>query len=215
MVITLFLIISLVHRKRTRTQECCLLSISSNEQVCNLTFSFQYTHRLNRRRNVKKGSSNEKGKNKRIFYDRHMVYWSERARHLTNNVRKKRGVKRLRAGTHRQLQNAVNHAQTLGRLGFLKHQNLRQVTKRVGCNRFVAGENIAYNYADGDLVATCMRQWIHSRTHYNNLVYKGFEEVVVGVFVHKRSGRIYCVQTFAMVRRGRERTGRGCRGIGR
>lgn len=172
---------------------------------------------VRKNKNRKKG---KKGKNTKNLAcnKKHTACWSERARHLTNTVRRSRGIKPLNAGTYRQLQNALKYAKRLGALGFLKHQNLREATRQVGCNRFVAGENIAFNYVKGDLVQTCVKQWIHSKGHFKNLVREWFEEVVVGVFEHKKSGRVYCVQTFAVVHQ-RNSKGKGkkgeCRVIGK
>eukprot|EP00177_Eucheuma_denticulatum_P008891 GFKZ01016151.1.p1 GENE.GFKZ01016151.1~~GFKZ01016151.1.p1 ORF type:complete len:305 (+),score=10.52 GFKZ01016151.1:1040-1954(+) len=128
-----------------------------------------------------------------------MPCWSLRAMHYTNAIRQRFKVKRmLIPGPLRQLDNAIRYARVLHRRGRLRHQNLRRVTKEVKCKRWIGGENIAYNYATGDVAKACVLQWLHSKTHRENLVRPWFREVVIG-FHFGRSGRVYCVQTFGVV----------------
>ena len=115
----------------------------------------------------------------------------------TNNVRKTKGLSMLALGPKRQMANAMRYAKKLGKMGYLKHQNLRSVTKEVGCKRWVGGENLAFNYETGDIARKCVDQWIGSKGHYQNLVRSWFKEMAVG-FQFNKDGRVYCVQTFGL-----------------
>lgn len=125
--------------------------------------------------------------------------WSLKAMEYTNEIRQKFKVRRMLVpGTFRQLDNAVKYARILNRKGRLRHQNLRRVTREVQCKRWVGGENVAYNYAKGDVAKTCIMQWLYSERHRKNLVRPWFREVVIG-FHYGSGGRVYCVQTFALI----------------
>lgn len=142
--------------------------------------------------------------------------WCLKAMEYTNEIRKRFKVRQMLVpGTFRQLDNAVRYARALDRHGRLKHQNLFRVTKQVRCKRWIGGENIAYNYATGDVAKTCVMQWLHSRRHRENLIRPWFREVVIGFHYGTRS-RVYCVQTFAVIHKygtfGRLR-GRRCQQV--
>lgn len=123
--------------------------------------------------------------------------WCVNAVRYTNNIRKRYGVKRpLRVGPERQLQNAVRYAQRLRQMRSLKHQDLRKATREVGCSRFIGGENIAFNYEEGDIARACVTQWENSPGHLRNILSSRFNDVVVG-FARSFDGRVYCVQTFS------------------
>lgn len=103
----------------------------------------------------------------------------------------------LKLGTKMQMGNARKYAEKLSKMGKLVHQALPQVTKEVGCKRWVGGENLAYNYNQGDIARACVNQWINSPVHFQNLIRDWFEEVVTA-FHFDPDGRVYCVQTFSM-----------------
>lgn len=125
--------------------------------------------------------------------------WSLKAMQYTNEIRQMFNIRKMLVpGTFRQLDNAVRYARVLNRRGRLRHQNLRRVTREVRCKRWIGGENVAYNYARGDVAKTCVMQWLHSESHRENLIRSWFREVVIG-FHYGSSGRVYCVQTFALI----------------
>lgn len=124
--------------------------------------------------------------------------WCEKAKDYTNDARRKNGVKKmLKLGPKNQLKNANRYAEALSRRGILKHQILPQVTREVGCQRWIGGENLAFNNEDGYIAKACVNQWIKSKPHFENLVRDWFEEVVVG-FHFDTIGRVFCVQTFSL-----------------
>lgn len=133
-------------------------------------------------------------------YKTDLACWSVKAMEYTNEVRKNQKVETLLVqGPLRQLDNAVKYARKLFRRGGkLKHQNLHSVTKAVRCKRWIGGENVAFNYARGDVAQACVWQWLHSKTHRQNLLRGWFREVVIG-FHFGRHGKVYCVQTFSLV----------------
>lgn len=127
------------------------------------------------------------------------ICWCMKAVQYTNEVRRKNGVKKmLKVGPVKQLDNALWYAEELDKRGGLKHQVLKDVTKEVQCERWVGGENIAYNYEDGDIAKACVRQWENSKLHFQNLIRDWFEEVVIGVHIAS-DNRVYCVQTFSLI----------------
>jgi len=105
----------------------------------------------------------------------------------------------LRVGTMSQLNNAVQYANVLGNLGVLQHQILSDVTAKVGCSRFIGGENVAYNFNSGDVAKFCVNQWENSSGHLRNMLSDSNDEVVVGIH-YARDGRVYCVQTFSSIK---------------
>ena len=124
--------------------------------------------------------------------------WCKKAKDYTNEVRRKNGVgKMLKLGTKKQMDNAMGYAKKLGGMGYLKHQDLSKVTREVGCQRWMGGENLAFNYEQNDIAKMCVDQWVKSKGHFENLIRDWFEEVVVG-FHFRPDGRVYCVQTFAL-----------------
>ena len=124
--------------------------------------------------------------------------WNELVRRYTNAERARHGgMQPLSLGPRRQLQNAARHAERLGRLGRLRHQVLPRATREVRCKRWIGGENLAYNYATGDVARACVDQWIRSKPHMRNLLRHWFKEVVTGFFFAP-DGRVYCVQTFGL-----------------
>lgn len=127
------------------------------------------------------------------------ICWSIKARQYSNIVRRRHGQnKMLSDGPQTQLLNADQYARHLASIRTLRHQQLSQATNQVGCNRFIAGENIAYNYEQGDVAKACVDQWENSPGHLANLLRSKFDEVVVG-FYFSSDNRVYCVQTFAIV----------------
>lgn len=126
--------------------------------------------------------------------------WSEKARQYTNEVRRKNKVKKmLRPGTISQMRNAMRWAAHLSRIGKLIHQKLGKdaLQREVKCKRWMAGENLAYNYESGDIARAAVDQWTGSQEHFENQIRDYFEEVVTA-FHFARDGRIYAVQTFAV-----------------
>lgn len=125
--------------------------------------------------------------------------WCIKGVKYTNKVRKKHGKEKLfKIGPEKQLDNANSYAQHLGHLGTLVHQDLGHATREIGCQRWIGGENIAFNYAQKDIAKACVEQWESSSGHLENMLRDWFEEVVIG-FHYTHDGRVYCVQTFATV----------------
>lgn len=127
------------------------------------------------------------------------VCWCVLAVKYTNDVRRRKGTRKmLRVGPQRQLDNALRYAKALARLGKLRHQNLIDATKDVGCSRWMGGENIAFNYEPNDIAMRAVQQWVGSPGHLKNIVRDWFEDCVVG-FYFAPDGRVYAVQTFSLV----------------
>lgn len=123
--------------------------------------------------------------------------WCVKATKYTNAVRTQYGKTKLfEVGPKNQLDNAMNYAKKLSSSGHLTHQPLSEATQKVGCKRWIGGENIAYNFETGDVAKACVDQWHNSQGHLENILTDWFEQVVVGVYFDS-SGRVYCVQTFS------------------
>lgn len=116
----------------------------------------------------------------------------------------------LKVGSESMLANADRWAENLARRQGLEHQNFDTANSEVRCGRRISGENIAYNFEDGDYARACVDQWIGSTGHFENIVRDWFEEVVIG-FAFDSRGAVYCVQTFAVEDDGSgSRDGSGC-----
>lgn len=125
--------------------------------------------------------------------------WCMKAVDYTNDVRRRYGkTKMLQPGPKSQLQNAKRYAVDLGKIGRLVHQDLTAASRDVKCSRMILGENIAYNYENGDVAFSCVQQWEASAGHLENILKDNIDEVVVG-FYKDTNGRVYCVQTFSAI----------------
>lgn len=125
--------------------------------------------------------------------------WCMKAVDYTNDIRRRHGkTKILQPGPKSQLQNAKRYALDLGRIGRLVHQDLTVASNEVKCSRMILGENIAYNYENGDFAFSCVQQWEASQGHLQNILKDNIDEVVVG-FYKDANGRVYCVQTFSAI----------------
>lgn len=129
---------------------------------------------------------------------------AKRALELTNEIRRKNGVKEMLVlGTQAQMINAMKHARFLSKLGRLKHQKLADATRKTRCERFIGGENLAaHDYED--VAGVCVKAWKNSPGHFANLIRPWYKEMVMGVVW--RGHRAYCVQTFAIVLKNHRQT---------
>lgn len=128
-----------------------------------------------------------------------IICWCLIAVKYTNEVRRRHGVKTpLTVGTQSQLNNALRYAKYLAQNDRFEHQNLPSATKEVKCKRWVGGENLALNYESGDVAKRAVMQWEGSKKHLDNIKKDWYKEVVVG-FYFMPNGRVYAVQTFALV----------------
>lgn len=125
--------------------------------------------------------------------------WSRLACKYTNQVRRRHGVgTSLVDGPKAMLRNAVNYAKELVAMGQLDHQDLYEAAKKVGCGRFICGENVAMVQDRGDIAKHCVDSWESSSGHLSNMVASQTEETSIGVQFDKK-GSAYCVQTFSTV----------------
>lgn len=124
--------------------------------------------------------------------------WCLKAVEYTNEVRSQNKVPLLKVGTESMLANADKWAQHLSELQNLVHQDFSTAEAEVQCGRRLGGENIAYNFEEGDYARACMDQWINSSGHFRNIVADHVQEVVVG-FAFDNRGAVYCVQTFSFM----------------
>lgn len=118
---------------------------------------------------------------------------------LVNRYRDFSGVGPLRAGTLKQLDNAMKHSRAMKRRGKIYHQQLRRIN--FGCGSSVGGENVALNHASlsdwpTDPAWMCVKQFWDSPPHRKNLLNPSFDEVVMGV-LYARDGYMWCTETFA------------------
>lgn len=183
-----------------RTRGACVLN-SSGKQICEpsvLETVVRPRRRYSRRTRKQASKKDTKKNNKMPCKSRDAPCWCKMAMEYTNMERKKKGLTMLKLGPQSQMDNAMRYASKLSRMGYLVHQKLRDVTREVGCKHWVGGENLAFNYEQGNVARKCVDQWIGSREHYLNLVRDWFREVVIG-FHFDDDGRIYCVQTFSVV----------------
>eukprot|EP00737_Agarophyton_chilense_P001262 gb/GEZJ01001415.1/.p1 GENE.gb/GEZJ01001415.1/~~gb/GEZJ01001415.1/.p1 ORF type:complete len:229 (+),score=20.21 gb/GEZJ01001415.1/:1532-2218(+) len=127
-----------------------------------------------------------------------ILCWNKEALNLVNDVRRRKGKSALILGPQSQLDNAMRYASKLASEHTLYHQQLKSVTKEVGCGRWIGGENLAYNYDQRNAAASCVDQWINSQGHFENLVRNRFEQVVLGLHF-KNDGSVFCVQTFSSI----------------
>lgn len=130
---------------------------------------------------------------------RDVTCWCEMVQKYTNEVRKQYNVKtKLKLGPQKQMDQATWYATKLHKTGRFVHQSLPDVTKQVGCKRWVGGENLAYSHEIGDIARRVVDQWVNSKSHKANLVKGWFEEVVTGFYFDDKGG-VYSVQTFSLV----------------
>jgi hypothetical protein len=88
-----------------------------------------------------------------------------------NRIRMRHGKTSMPSvGPVRMLQNALDHTKTLP--AKFEHQDLIVAAKKVQCDVFISGENIAMHQDSSitDHAAECMRQWENSPGHLSNIL---------------------------------------------
>jgi hypothetical protein len=116
---------------------------------------------------------------------------------ITNEIRARHNVNgKVVAGTQSMLDNAVKHCQDMATGLGLKHQDLGEAGKQVGCDVFINRENIAsFSGNENDPAVQCMKMWEESDGHLKNIL-EADDGDYVSVGVYKNGDNWWCTQTF-------------------
>ncbi len=93
------------------------------------------------------------------------------------------------------------HSEDMAQRGYFSHETpdglrLRDRAKTVGILHFkLLAENIAYNQGYEDPGAFAVERWMLSAGHRANILYSGFQQSAIGVFVGV-DGAVYLTQAF-------------------
>jgi uncharacterized protein YkwD len=93
------------------------------------------------------------------------------------------------------------HSQDMATRGYFAHETpeglrLRDRARGVGILHFkLLAENIAYNQGYEDPGAFAVERWMLSEGHRGNILYGGFQQAAIGIFVDK-DGAVYLTQAF-------------------